>query len=249
MSQTVSEGDSALFTFFPVGALTFQWRFNGADFPGETNAMLLLDNVTTNLSGLYSVSVTDGNGASAISSNATLLVTQNAVPPVLSFNPPSTTNDHIRLYLSGELGRGYRVEFSTNLSAWSDAYPVLVPQDCVPRNGGKVFQNTNGVLPLSFQLISSGGYFRAYPYQVSSEGCHKNLKRLAYAKWHHAIAAKRGVGDAVSTLDLLNGTYFKNNQWPVCPNSGTYTLGVVGVTPVCSFPGHEFLDIETYIGP
>jgi alpha-tubulin suppressor-like RCC1 family protein len=85
-SQTVYGGDPATFsaTAQKDGPFTFQWRFNGADLPGETNTSLSLANVTTNQSGFYSVRGTNSFGT-AESSNATLTV----VPITASAQPAS----------------------------------------------------------------------------------------------------------------------------------------------------------------
>ncbi len=41
------------------GTLHYQWRFNGADLPGDTNAVLILTNTQTNQAGFYSVSISN----------------------------------------------------------------------------------------------------------------------------------------------------------------------------------------------
>jgi hypothetical protein len=64
--------------------LTFQWRFNGADLPGATNAALALSNVQPTQVGLYSVAVANAYG-SATSDAMLLLVT----PPISSLTVPA----------------------------------------------------------------------------------------------------------------------------------------------------------------
>jgi uncharacterized delta-60 repeat protein len=54
-------------------ALSCQWRFNGVELAGQTNAHLTLTGVTTNQAGNYSVLVSNAFG-SVISSNAALIV-------------------------------------------------------------------------------------------------------------------------------------------------------------------------------
>lgn len=63
--------------------LLFQWRFNGADLPAETNAVLTLTNVTRLQNGLYQALV--ANVAGAVTSSAALVrvrVPQRVEPPV-----------------------------------------------------------------------------------------------------------------------------------------------------------------------
>ena len=81
VSQTVNEGDPVTFTVVASGTdpLTYQWRRNGVDMPGETNASLTLATTTPADSGdQFSVAVSNGLG-SATSAPATLTV--NVIPP------------------------------------------------------------------------------------------------------------------------------------------------------------------------
>ena len=68
-----------------VGAfpLHYQWRFNGTDLPGATNAVLALDNLQRDQSGAYSVAVSNALGTS-ISPEAML-----DVPPISILSPPA----------------------------------------------------------------------------------------------------------------------------------------------------------------
>jgi alpha-tubulin suppressor-like RCC1 family protein len=68
-----------------VGAfpLQYQWRFNGTDLPGATNAVLALDNLQLDQSGAYSVVVSNALGTS-ISPDAML-----EVPPISILSPPA----------------------------------------------------------------------------------------------------------------------------------------------------------------
>src|SRR5262249_9353458 len=53
--------------------LIYQWRFNGSDIPGATNAALVLNAVTTNQAGSYSFAVSNALGG-AVSAEARLTV-------------------------------------------------------------------------------------------------------------------------------------------------------------------------------
>ncbi|HYV32793.1 MAG TPA: immunoglobulin domain-containing protein, partial [Candidatus Binatia bacterium] len=74
-SRTVLAGFNVTLSaaVFGKAPLSYQWRFNGADIPGATNATLLLNNVTTNQAGSYSFVVSNDLG-SASSANALLAV-------------------------------------------------------------------------------------------------------------------------------------------------------------------------------
>ncbi|MEN9576854.1 MAG: hypothetical protein RL514_4709 [Verrucomicrobiota bacterium] len=69
--------------------LLYQWRFNGGDLPGETNAALVLTNVTRLHNGLYQALVTNVAG-SVTSSNALVRVrvAQRVEPPVMAPGQP-----------------------------------------------------------------------------------------------------------------------------------------------------------------
>jgi hypothetical protein len=72
---TVFAGEPVTFSVVASGYPTpqYQWRFNGSDLPGETNASLSFSAVTTSQAGTYSVVVSNPLGSVA-SSNAVLTV-------------------------------------------------------------------------------------------------------------------------------------------------------------------------------
>jgi YVTN family beta-propeller protein len=76
----VAVGSTAGFTVKATGAgsLTYQWRWNGVDLAGATNATLELSSVSSANQGVYSVLVSDASGA-VISSGAVLSVYELAV--------------------------------------------------------------------------------------------------------------------------------------------------------------------------
>lgn len=85
--QAVCDGGSVTFTVDVTGSPTYQWRKNGADIPGETNASLTLNPATTGDAGDYDVVATNGCGQT-ISAVATLTVDQG---PTVSTPPQSQT--------------------------------------------------------------------------------------------------------------------------------------------------------------
>ena len=80
-SQTVAAGLSANFTVAATGTppLSYQWRFNGADIPGATNAVLTLNNLALTDAGAYSVGVSNSGGTTP-SVLAILTVKNNSGP-------------------------------------------------------------------------------------------------------------------------------------------------------------------------
>lgn len=89
-SQTVFSGTDVTFTASADGAppLLWQWQFNGVVIPGATTPTLMLEQVTTNQIGDYSVAVTNFNGFDH-SQVATLSVRDSA--PILTMQPQSQT--------------------------------------------------------------------------------------------------------------------------------------------------------------
>ena len=78
--QTVIEGSTVTFNSLVNGTppFTYQWLFNGNPLPSATADTLVLANVQTNQSGLYSISVSNISG-SVTSAPATLTVTNQPV--------------------------------------------------------------------------------------------------------------------------------------------------------------------------
>lgn len=125
-SQSISVGES-MFLGVSAGGLgpfTYQWQFNGSNLPQETGAILLLDNFDTNMAGTYSVIVS--NSITAVQSEpAVVTVTDGDMEPVLSIgslipdwqpSPSSGAN----FTVSGEPGRSYILQSSTNLTSWNE---------------------------------------------------------------------------------------------------------------------------------
>jgi uncharacterized repeat protein (TIGR03803 family) len=77
-NQTVGAGNTATFTVVAGGSppLNYQWSFNTTNLIGATNATLTLANAQLNLSGNYSVLVTNAYGST------------NSVTVTLTVNPP-----------------------------------------------------------------------------------------------------------------------------------------------------------------
>lgn len=78
---TLAEGDSVTLNVTTTGTLpiTYQWKKNGADLPGKTDASLTLTAVTTNDTANYSVGVTNLWGG-AVSANAPVVIAFRPLP-------------------------------------------------------------------------------------------------------------------------------------------------------------------------
>ena len=86
----VVAGQQAAFDVGVTGQppLTFQWRREGVNLPGATNAGFTIFTAQTNRAGRYAVLVTDGGGSSVLSSQAMLTVLE---PVVITAPPESRT--------------------------------------------------------------------------------------------------------------------------------------------------------------
>jgi len=75
-SQIVNEGENVAFTVEAMGdpPLKFQWRFNGAVIAGATDSTFSLFSVTTNQTGIYTVTVSNNGGST------------NSLPAMLTVN-------------------------------------------------------------------------------------------------------------------------------------------------------------------
>ncbi|MGP8236222.1 MAG: immunoglobulin domain-containing protein, partial [Limisphaerales bacterium] len=108
LTHAVTNGNNVVLQVGATGAppISYQWLFNGANLPGETNTVLELDNVATSAAGSYSVLATNPGGTTA-SQTVNLIVHQR--PPNDFF-----TN---RIALSGELVQ------TTGSNFWASAEP------------------------------------------------------------------------------------------------------------------------------
>jgi hypothetical protein len=109
-NQTAMLGKGVLFAVTLTGSLPFncQWRFNGVNILGATNASYLIASVTTYNNGNYSVAVNNSAG-SVTSSNALLMV---IAPPTLGIQ---IVAGYPFLRLSGMFSSNYIVQYTLNL--------------------------------------------------------------------------------------------------------------------------------------
>jgi endonuclease/exonuclease/phosphatase family metal-dependent hydrolase len=114
-SEAAGEGGFAFFSVAAVGSPLpdFQWQFNGTNLPGATNATLLLNHLTMDQAGSYSVLVTNLAGATN-SGVATLLVTPTSL---------LATNGAIKILTYNVAGNNSGTE--TNAADWSTSAPQV----------------------------------------------------------------------------------------------------------------------------
>jgi prepilin-type N-terminal cleavage/methylation domain-containing protein len=67
---------------------------------------------------------------------------------------------------------------------------------------------------------------------AQKNSCINNLRQLDGGKQQWALENKKQDTDTPDPSDVQN--YLKNNLFPHCPSSGTYTLNAVSTDPTCS---------------
>ena len=73
--------------------------------------------------------------------------------------------------------------------------------------------------------------------QSQINACIANLKQIEGAKANWALENKKAAGDAVAAGNLYGvGAYITRE--PLCPGGGSYTIGNVDATPLCSTALH-----------
>ncbi len=194
--QTVFPAGSALFTVTTAGVLpvSYQWQFDGGDLPGQTFPMLALDNIPAEQAGSYAVVVSNATGV-VTSAPTALRVSAIAAAPLLA-PTASPVSDRFGFTLSGEAGRYYRIQSSTDLVNWGNETnfsSIPVPLAYPPGGGLKssvVYAETSN---LALWVSSSIGpkFVRAVVYMAPNEICNNNLKQIRFAKglWIRTLAA------------------------------------------------------------
>ncbi len=67
---------------------------------------------------------------------------------------------------------------------------------------------------------------------AQKNACINNLRQIDGAKQQWALENKKSDSDSPGSTDVA--PYIKNNQYPSCPSSGTYTIGAVNTDPTCN---------------
>ena len=136
LAQTVKLGTNVTFAASATGlpAPNYQWRFNGTNISGATNASYALAFVAATNTGNYSVIATNIAG-SLTSSNALLAL----LPPgAAQFQTISLQSDGVQISFTGDAYWTYKVETSTNLTTWSALTNLTSPDGLFNFSAGAI---------------------------------------------------------------------------------------------------------------
>jgi hypothetical protein len=237
---TISAGESTLFTVVADGyrPWTYQWQFNGTDLPGQTVAMLALTNVDPTMAGSYSVVVSNSGGVVS-SAPGLLTVDTSNTPPSLAVGNWSPAE--LEFQLTGEIGRNYRIETSSDLNVWSNEVAFdMTPYELSSEYGANsgvltpnltsVVFNTNGLSTLDVAGKAPEQFWRAVQYKPANEICINNLRQIRFAKllWRRRYPQFFGRYDTPQGPDLA--PFFPQGVLPFCPND-SYRLFVTSYIP------------------
>ena len=214
---------------FATPTTTYQWFFNGVPIPGQTFPSLLVHGVTTNQAGSYSVIASNVGGLSQSSIATLTVVDTNPVPRIAALQPATPTS--LSFSLTGEPGRWYKIESSTDLLNWVN--PVWL-------------QLTNLTTAVSIQRVAPNHFVRV-SLDVPTDVCVAQLKQMNWAKNLDAIENRKQDSDTYGLYELE--TYVpldSNGRIFPCPEDGYYSSGgSFRDSPTCSLHarGHVIPDL------
>jgi hypothetical protein len=210
---------------------SYQWFFNGVPIPGEIYPSLAVHGVTTNQAGSYSVIASNVGGITQGGSAMLTVVDTNPVPRLMPMRP--TNSSLLSFSLTGEPGRWYKIESSTNLQDWIN--PIWL-------------QLTNPTTVVSIQRLQSNHFIRA-SLDVPTDVCVAQLKRYW---WAVHIFAMNNALQTNDIYDLMNTLPYvpknSNRVWPgdICPEGGIYgsSISRIDWPPYCTLynRGHVIPD-------
>lgn len=224
-NQTASVGQSVLFAAYAVGVkpVRYQWQKGGLNILNATNYMLPLDNCALGDSGEYRVVAASATGVST-SGVARLVVVTNETPALLRALAPSGSNT-FQFQVTGEVGRKYRVEYSSDLAMWASPWPTAV-----------IF-NTNLSTTFSTQKDGPAKFVRVSTYHSGGEVCVNNLRQLHTAAW---LYGELNHLDSTTPVSLESIEPYLDHAWTMkCPLVSTdytwdsYCMTTIRVRPAC----------------
>jgi len=150
-NTTVFEGQTATFSFNGAGPAFFQWKSNGVNIAGATNAVLTIPNVLFSMnSNRYSV-VASNASFSATSSNAVLTVLTDTNPPSL-FGAWVISGNQVLASFSKPLSPATATVLA-NYAITNKSAPNLSISSAVVTNGTNVILTVGTGAPGTYVLV------------------------------------------------------------------------------------------------
>ena len=136
VAKTVKLGTNITFTAAATGlpSPNYQWRWNGTNILGATNASYALAFVAATNTGNYSILATNIAGSLA-STNALLAL---VAPVAAQFSSISAAGGAVQIGFSGDAYWTYTIETSTNLTGWSMLTNLVSPNGLFNFTAGSV---------------------------------------------------------------------------------------------------------------
>jgi hypothetical protein len=202
---------------------SYQWKSSGVPITNQTAPSLIVYYATTNAAGSYSVTASNATG---ITESAPAMLTVTPTPWLAAVRPIGDAQ--LSFSLTGEAGRWYRAESSTDLVNWGS--PVFIDL-------------TNSTQLFSVPRLGPVQFVRA-SFDTSADACVAQLEQMRWALdiWRSEM---RLPPTATYTFrDLARYLPLNESGMPaVCPAGGIYVSGATVVNPVtCNIPGHVLDD-------
>jgi len=205
VTQTVDAGTDVTFTVGAAGTapFTYQWYWNGTPLSGATNAILVLNAVTTNWSGTFSAVVNNAANVPATSSNAVLTVIQVPIgvfiPEGLGFGSFTKSNNVYTVTGGGEDIEGTEDRFFFVHLPWT--------------GDGEIMANLKSLVPADPQS-EAGLMFRdgiaggaRHVFMAMDAGNRKVFRRRLAVNDYSLENTSRGTNDVWLKLMRLGDTF------------------------------------------
>jgi hypothetical protein len=120
---------------------------------------------------------------------------------------------------------------------------TLTKRSTAPSKSGLYF-GLAAVILVVLDFIAIPNLVKARP-TVSRNACINNLRQLDGAKEQWALENKKSAADTPTWADLIGSDKYIKVK-PTCQQGGTYTLGDMKTSPICSVnqPGHQMIRYE-----
>ncbi len=177
-----------------VADVKYQWSFNGTPMPGATQPSLLVHGVTSNQIGAYSVIASNAGGVIASAAAMLTLIETNPIPQLAALAP--TGPALISFSLTGETGRWYKIESSSDVTNWPSPWFYYT-------NGSPfwvLYTNTFGTH--SMPKLGPNHQFVRASLNVPTDVCIGQMKQMRWAEYMFGIESRQPVSSPFTLVNL-----------------------------------------------